>query len=375
MTQHLRPRVAVVGPTFPLRGGIAQHTTELAHRLARRTEVTELASWQAQGPTPLTRHSPLLESPESTPFPRTSRDLHWRSPTSWSKVGRRLGTQADALILIMTTPLQLPALSLIARRFRTSSARSTARVLMIAHNVLPHESHPGSSWAARRVLRVADHVIVHSGAQRAEAERLGAEKVSVAALPLHGPKRASTRLTHLPQTPNDHVAFFGFIRPYKGLDDLLTALSFARAQPTLTVAGEFWEPVQHYQRRVEELGLAGRVRLRPGYLSADDVSELLARSDALILPYRSATGSQMPRLAFTHGVPVLTTDVGDLAEQVQHDVDGLVSAANDPVALAQSIDALYSGNTWRRLRSCVQEPSVELGWSDYLDEVLARTGR
>ena len=31
-----RPRVAVVGPTHPYKGGVAAHTTETAHRLARR---------------------------------------------------------------------------------------------------------------------------------------------------------------------------------------------------------------------------------------------------------------------------------------------------------------------------------------------------
>jgi len=363
--------VAIVGPTFPSRGGIAQHTTELAHRLSERVEVVELASWVSQGPRYLTRDPGPLRTPESVLFPRVTRDLHWSSPGSWSRVGHRLGGRAAALVLVMTAPLQFPALSTIARRFRARRASDPARIVMIIHNVLPHEWHPGSRWVASRALRIPDRVIVHSVEQARVAEELGAGHVTVATLPLHGPRAVSSMPPEPSTGPARHLAFFGFVRPYKGLEDLLRALSLTRTQPRLTVMGEFWEPVQRYRRLIREHGLGDRVSLRPGYASDSDVSSLLLQSDALVLPYRSATGSQMPRLAFSHGTPVLTTDAGDLGTQVRHGIDGFVFPANDPEALAAAIDALYSDDMWRRLRSGTRRPSEDIEWIGYVDGLLA----
>jgi glycosyltransferase involved in cell wall biosynthesis len=169
----------------------------------------------------------------------------------------------------------------------------------------------------------------------------------------------------------NQLAFFGFVRPYKGLGDLLTALALASSRPALAVLGEFWEPVERYRQRIEQLGLVDRVTLDVGYASEAAVTELLNSSDALVLPYRTATGSQMPRLAFTHHTPVIATDAGDLAQQVRHGIDGLVCPANDPSSLAGAIDQLYEGTTLTRLRSGVRTPSATDEWAAYLDAVLA----
>jgi len=39
-------RIAIVGPTFPYKGGGAQHTTELAHRLSARGHDGGIEAWR-----------------------------------------------------------------------------------------------------------------------------------------------------------------------------------------------------------------------------------------------------------------------------------------------------------------------------------------
>jgi peptidoglycan/xylan/chitin deacetylase (PgdA/CDA1 family) len=46
----LTVRVAIVGPAHPYKGGAAQHTTELAHRMAAAGHEVALESWHAQYP-------------------------------------------------------------------------------------------------------------------------------------------------------------------------------------------------------------------------------------------------------------------------------------------------------------------------------------
>src|SRR5512143_1820501 len=130
-------RIAVVGPTHPYKGGIAQHTTELAHRLAARGHDVRLESWSAQYPDRLYPGRQRVTEPELPPFPGTSYPLSWRWPAGWLRLGRRLRREVDAVVLVVVTPVQAPAYLGILRGLRPG--RGGPRVLALCHNVLPHE--------------------------------------------------------------------------------------------------------------------------------------------------------------------------------------------------------------------------------------------
>jgi len=177
-------------------------------------------------------------------------------------------------------------------------------------------------------------------------------------------------------TPPDPPArcrllFFGIVRPYKGLDVLLHALAGAPAHVTLTVAGEFWGGTTETDKLIAELGLAGRVSLRPGYVPATAIPALFAAADALVLPYREATASQNALLAFAHGVPVITTTAGALAEAVRDGVDGLTCAPGDAADLLRALTQISDPRTVARLRSGVRPVDPERGWAEYLQVLLA----
>src|SRR5690606_663998 len=57
-------RVAVVGPFHPYKGGIAQHTTTLAHRLSERGHALELIGWRRQYPKLLYPGQLTVDEPE-----------------------------------------------------------------------------------------------------------------------------------------------------------------------------------------------------------------------------------------------------------------------------------------------------------------------
>jgi glycosyltransferase involved in cell wall biosynthesis len=167
------------------------------------------------------------------------------------------------------------------------------------------------------------------------------------------------------------LLFFGIVRPYKGLDVLLRALARAPSHVTLTVAGEFWGGTEGTARLIAELGLANRVTLRPGYLPADQLPALFADADALVLPYREATASQNALLAFAHGVPVIATTAGALAETVRDGVDGLTCAPGDTQDLLRVLTSFSEPEVARRLRAGVPAVDPEPGWAAYLRVLLA----
>jgi glycosyltransferase involved in cell wall biosynthesis len=268
-------------------------------------------------------------------------------------LGRQLGDcQDDAVILVQVTPLQVPSYLTIW----LATGRRSRRVLL-CHNVLPHESRPFDRVLMRLLLRRADAVLVHSESQADLARtllgrgRTGATpRVEIAALPPHLPA-VPTRAVQTAATASRRLLFFGVVRPYKGLDVLLQALATLPEDVTLTVAGEFWDDPRGYERQAERLGLGARVQFRPGYVPAPQIAPLLAEADALVMPYRSATASQNVQLAFAHGLPVVVTRTGALAEQVRPGVNGLLADPNDVASLSRALHRLYEPGVLDHLRA------------------------
>jgi glycosyltransferase involved in cell wall biosynthesis len=373
-------KIALVGPAHPYKGGGARHTTELAHRLAAQGHDVIIESWRAQYPGRLYPGQQTVDVPEGEPYPRTRRRLAWYRPDGWRAEGRRL-RPADLVVFAYLTPLQAPPYLAIMAGLRRS-----ARTAVICHNVLPHERRPGDIPLTRALLSRADTVITHSAAQAAQARDLApAATVRTVRIPPHLPTtRPQTQATERagfpapaptappgPANPPTRLLFFGIVRPYKGLDVLLRALAQAPAHVTLTVAGEFWADTTEMDNLIGELGLADRVALRPGYVPADEIPALFGAADALVMPYREATASQNAVLAFAHGVPVITTTAGALAEPVRDGVDGLTCAPGDTEDLLRVLKEFSDPQVARRLRAGIPAVDPDRGWADYLRVLLA----
>ncbi|WP_049577210.1 glycosyltransferase family 4 protein [Nonomuraea sp. SBT364] len=350
-------RIAIVGPTYPYKGGGAQHTTELAHRLAALGHDVVIESWRAQYPSFLYPGQQTISAPEGVPYPKTRRDLDWRRPDGWVAAGRRLRS-ADLVILAVLSPVQVPAYLGILY-----GIRRRARTVALCHNVLPHERKPYDQPLMKALLKRVDGVLTHSEQQAGLARGLTDGPVRVAALPPHLPSSHAGRSDEV----HRRLLFFGIVRPYKGLDLLLRALPEGIG---LTVAGEFWGGLDDTRALIDELGIGDRVDLRPGYVAADDVPKLFAEADALVLPYRNATASQNVWLGHEHGVPVIATRVGALADHVTDGVDGLLVEPGDAGALRAAIERFYASGEPERLRSGVKAVDPAPFWSAYTATLL-----
>ena len=368
-------RSALAGPAHPYTGGAARHTTELAHRLTAAGHDVVIVSWRAQYPRRLYPGQQTVEVPEGEPYPRTRRVLAWYRPDGWLATGRRLRT-ADLVVFALHTPIQVPAYLTIMAGLGRGAGQHGPRTAVICHNVLPHERRPGDVPLTRALLSRAGTVITHSAAQAAQARDLApGAAVRTVTMPPHlpdtGPEDHDAERARWPAPAHCRLLFFGIVRPYKGLDVLLRALAGAPSRVTLTVAGEFWGGTSETERLIAELGLAGRVTLRPGYVPARQIPALFAAADALVMPYREATASQNALLAFAHGVPVITTTAGALAESVRDGVDGLTCAPDDAEDLRRALKEISDPQVVRRLRAGIPAVDPDQGWDGYLRALLA----
>ncbi|HEU5156276.1 MAG TPA: glycosyltransferase family 4 protein [Streptosporangiaceae bacterium] len=356
-------RIAIVGPTFPYKGGGAHHTTELAHRLAAAGHDVTLESWRTQYPSFAYPGRLKISEPEGEPFPATQWALSWHSPAGWVRAGRRLRS-ADLVVFTVLTPLQVPAYHGII----VGLGRHRPRTAALCHNVLPHERKAYDPMLMRTLLRRVDHVLVHSAEQAALARALAPTPVRLAGLPPHLPARRAGG--ERPARRYDRLLFFGIVRPYKGLDILLRAMAAGPPEVSLTVAGEFWGGLDETRRLVRALGLTDRVELQPGYVPATAIPELFDGVDALVLPYRSATASQNVALAFEQGVPVIATTAGALAEHVRDGVDGVLCEPGDVGSLTDALKRFYAEGEPDRLRRGVRAVDPAPYWDRYLEELL-----
>jgi SAM-dependent methyltransferase len=172
-------------------------------------------------------------------------------------------------------------------------------------------------------------------------------------------------------SPYRHVLFFGLVRPYKGVDVLLRALAQV-PDVSATIAGEVWGGVEPLQRLVAELGLADRVTLRPGYVPTGEIADLFQAADALVLPYRSGTGSANVLVAHAYGVPVVATSLPAFVERVREGVDGLLCRPDDVADLARALRDLYVPGRLAELRAGIPLVDDAEEWSAY---VATLTGR
>jgi glycosyltransferase involved in cell wall biosynthesis len=333
------PRVAFLGYAHDARGGIAQFGRGLAEVVATEADVRLLGYRKLypaftkpgrQGPDPSVRPSPLAGP--SIPVP-------W-APRTWRAANAELRRfRADLLVVHWWSPLFGPSVRSIVRRARRDGTRS----MILCHNDRPHEPFPFWRQITRRTLGEAD-VLVGFSEHVAAAVR--------AMVPGADVRQSPFPYTLIPEAGGDDgrywderlgrkdrpvILFFGNVRAYKGLEDLVAALPAVRraVDATLVVAGSFFESLERYRRQARELGVADHVQFVPEYIPDEQVGGLFARSDVVALPYRSAMGSAVLGQAAVAGRPVVATRVGPLPVMIGD--RGVLVPPSDPGALAEGL--------------------------------------
>ena len=368
-------RIALVGPLAPWRGGLAQYLGLLGEALARRAEVRAVTFTRQYPAALFPGRSQLDPAAERPGFPVEAL-LDSIGPLSWRRTAAHLERFAPgAVVLKWWMPFFGPAFASAVGPLR---ARGT-RVVLVCDNLVPHERRPFDREFTRWMLRNSDGYLVMSESVERDLAALkpGAPHRRVPH-PLYAQfdrgrfTRASAR-AHLGLAPGDEVAaFFGYVRAYKGLDTLLEAWPRVRAQrpATLIVAGDFYEDPAPYRALAARVG-EGAVRLREGYLPDPEVEALFKAADVVVLPYRSATQSGVTHVAYALGVPVITTDVGGLAETVRPDETGLVVPPGDPDALAAAVVRFFAAGLGPRLRAGVAALQQAHSWDVLADHTVA----
>jgi glycosyltransferase involved in cell wall biosynthesis len=365
--------LAFLSPTYPHRGGIARYGSCLLGALQRRHHCLGISfnqlypAWLFPGKGQNEWGDLPSDGAQGEPL------LHYARPSSWRQISHLMKNDPpDGLIITWWVTFWALHFGWLARQI---SAKTN--LIYLCHNVLPHERRFYDTFLTRFALSPAHRFIVHSQENLIQLQNLF-------------PNATIIRREHPVYTSaNDDIIdreaarrkldihgkmllFFGLIRPYKGVDVAIQALGLLKERcPDLTlwIAGEFWEGIEPYRKLITKFHLDSRVRIEPGYLSEEELTVRVRASDAVVLPYRSATGSGVLATAFAHNRPVIATRCGCFKEMVKPGVTGLLCEPGDPASLADAIAAFYNGGNVDRFDAGLAEARTSYTWDSMVDTI------
>lgn len=369
-------RVLIIGPAYPLRGGLATFNHRLAHAFQEQGWDTELISFSLQYPSFL---FPGKTQYSTDPAPEGITIHPWINsinPLNWLQIGYRIRKQKPDLIIVRYwLPFMGPALGTILRQVKKNKH---TRIVCIADNAIPHESRPGDRLFTKYFVKSCDAFLTMSEKVKTDLHSFVTHQpIALASHPLYdnfgGPidvQQARENL-HLPQS-DKIILFFGFIRPYKGLDLLLKAMADPRIREAgirLMIAGEFYEDRKSYDALIAQYKIEDRLILKTDFIPDSQVRDYLCAADFVIQPYKQATQSGVTPLAYHFEKPMLVTNVGGLPDLVPHGQSGWVTEPT-PTSIADGILELYKHGTdyfiphLRRIKQ-------ELSWTVLTEKLIA----
>lgn len=364
--------IVLIGPAFPLRGGIADFNEALANALIAAGHTVRIHSFYLQYPRLLfpgkSQYATAGTTGPALDIRPTIGSVH---PWSWFKTARQvMEFKPDLVIVRYWLPFMGPALGTIARRLR----KCGIRVIAITDNVLPHEQRPGDAALTKYFVRSCDAFVAMSQSVLDDLSRF-TDNPYRAFLPhpvydIFGKTLSKSEARQRLGIPEDQrlVLFFGFIRKYKGLDYLLEAMGeaeLARLQVHLLVAGEFYEPEAPYLDIVKNNGALNRCRFDKEFIPKERVREYFCAADLVVQPYRHATQSGITQIAYHFGRPMLVTRVGGLAEIVEDGKTGYVTAP-DASSIAAAIRDFYSHARESSMSEAVVAGRSRFDWSTFV---------
>lgn len=345
-------RVIIIGPAYPLRGGLAAFNQRLAKEFGEEGFECAIYSFSLQYPSFLFPGATQYSSDPPPPGLEIHSVINSINPFNWLKIGNRLKKLGpDIIVARYWLPFMGPALGTILRRVKKNKH---TRIVAITDNIIPHEKRPGDNLFTKYFLKSCDAFITMSDKVMNDLRKFEPAKPARQALhPLYDNFGERIPLTEarkkLGIDPGKKlILFFGFIRKYKGLDLLLEAMKIvkdnaaARSEepPVLLVAGEFYEEEKEYLEKIKTLGIGDMLIMKTAFIPDSEVKYYLSAANVVAQPYRNATQSGVTPLAYHFEKPMIVTNVGSLPAMAPHMKAGIVCEPA-PAAIAAAIEQYF----------------------------------
>lgn len=370
-------KILIVGPAYPLRGGLATYNERLAKEFNSSGHECHILSFSLQYPSILfpgkTQYSTDPAPSGITILPL----INSVNPLNWFSVGNRIKNERyDIVIFRYWMSFMAPAFGTIAGIIKKNNH---TKILAITDNISSHEKRFFDSTLANYFLSKCDGFLTMSQSVLSQLkQRDNSKPATYIPHPMYDMFGAALSKTEaqnkLGLSTNCHyLLFFGFIRKYKGLHLLLDAFADERLRKLnlkLIVAGEFYEDSKPYFEQIKNLNLEDDVIMSNDFIPNTEVAQHFCAADAVIQTYLSATQSGVTQIAYYYNKPMIVTNVGGLAELVPDGKVGYVTET-DKKQIADAIIKFYTENKEDEFVRNILIEKEKFTWRHLSDSLLA----
>jgi glycosyltransferase involved in cell wall biosynthesis len=372
-----KKRVLIVGPAWPLRGGLATYDERLCREFINLGFECEILSFSLQ--------YPKILFPGKTQFSDDPKPLDITihsavnsiNPLNWLITGRRFSKKNyDYVVFRYWMSFMGPAFGTIARLLKRNSK---TRILAITDNIVPHEKKFFDKPFTNYFLNSIDGFLSMSKEVFQQVEELQPNKPRVyVPHPVYDmfgePVSKEIAVLKLGLDPTfNYCLFFGFIRKYKGLSLLLESfakVNRAKHKLKLIIAGEFYEDSAPYLQQIKDLGLENDIILRTDFIPNEMVGTYFCASSLVAQTYISATQSGVTQIAYYYNKPMLVTNVGGLAELVPDGKAGIVCEV-DSDEIAFRWNNYFDKDLENQMSEAILEEKKRFTWSYLANQLLS----
>ena len=368
-------KLVIIGPAWPLRGGLSAFDEKLATQFTEKGIQTRIDTFSLQYPSFLFPGKSQFTTDPKPINVNIDVCINSINPFNWIKIGLKLYREKPDLIIVrFWIPFLAPCLGTI---LKIAKKNKHTKVISIIDNMIPHEKRMGDRLLTKYFVKTVDGFIAMSEKVKNDIKIFSHKPVSISPHPIFNhfgdpitKMEARTQLG-LPQQ-DKIILFFGYIRKYKGLDLLIQAMANETIKNLgiqLIIVGEFYEDASTYHDLVNALGLQNRISFYSNYIPDGEVKNYVCSADFIIQPYKNATQSGVTPLAYHFEKPMLVTNVGGLADTVPHLKTGIVVAPNAE-EIAKGIETLYELGEKHFIPNIIEEKK-KYSWSQMTEKFLA----
>ena len=172
------------------------------------------------------------------------------------------------------------------------------------------------------------------------------------------------------------ILYFGYITRRKGMEYLIEAFQkLASRFPNyvLVLAGGELDYQRDYARSLREKSAesdwADQI-VFTSFVAGAVIENLFAQCEFVVLPYTYSISSSLPlSFAMQYGKPVIATQLGTLAEEVEDGITGLLVPPRDVAALVEAMRQLITdGEMLRRLSENTRRKGQQRTWMLVADQ-------
>ena len=108
------------------------------------------------------------------------------------------------------------------------------------------------------------------------------------------------------------------------------------------------------------------------FVPVEDIKAYLSVIDVLVQPYISASQSGNTAMAYAAGVPVISTNVGGLAEMTEDRKTGYVITPGDPEAIADAVSKCFENDNYEKMsQNACRAAAEQFNWEKIAEQTAA----